>query len=119
MFTVWYECSFLAFAALLQLIGLPAVVNYIHSDGDPELRYNTNHIFKFNADAVSKVSCKFHRMCIYSYCLLLQEEGMEVYFTADVVRVIDDTSKLHELQKAGPGWVNELAMVSTNSCSMG
>lgn len=35
-----------------------------------------------------------------------------VYFIGDVVRVIDDVSKLHELQMAGPGWVNDLAMVS-------
>ena len=31
------------------------MVSYIHCDGDPEVRYNTNHIFKFNVDAVSKV----------------------------------------------------------------
>lgn len=46
----------LSFAGVLQLIGIAGVVNYIHSDGDPELRYNTNHIFKFNADAVAKVA---------------------------------------------------------------
>ena len=31
------------------------MINYIHCDGDPEVRYNVGQIYKFNIDAVSKV----------------------------------------------------------------
>ena len=31
------------------------VVNYIHSDGDPEVRYNIGQIYKYNIDAILKV----------------------------------------------------------------
>ena len=39
-------------------------------------------------------------------------EGEEVYFIGDVVRVVEDMSVVHQLQKDGPGWVDELALVS-------
>ena len=44
--------------------------------------------------------------------LLLQVEGEEVYFIGDVVKVTDDMSLLHDLQSEGPGWVDNLTLVS-------
>ena len=40
---------------LFQVIGQVAMVNYVHDNGDPEVRFVANKIYKFNADAVSKV----------------------------------------------------------------
>ncbi|CAI8023106.1 E3 ubiquitin-protein ligase mib1 [Geodia barretti] len=78
--------------AMATVRGLTGVVSYIHCDRDPEVRYNTNHIFKFNVDAVSKA------------------EGEEVFFIGDVVRVVEDMTVVHEQQKDGPGWVDDLAL---------
>ena len=38
---------------------------------------------------------------------------MEVYFIGDVVRVNEDMNLVHSLQTEGPGWVDDLALVST------
>ena len=94
------------------------MVNYVHFDGDPELRFSNNQIFKFNVDAVSRVCSRFSSI---DFCenydtdrfpLLAQVEDREFYFIGDVVKVIEDMTRLHDLQKEGPGWVDELALVS-------
>jgi len=33
------------------------------------------------------------------------------YIHGDTVRVLDDIAKVHELQKAGPGWVDDMVLV--------
>lgn len=39
-----------------------------------------------------------------------------VYFVGDVVMVIDDMALVHDLQKDGPGWVDDMVLVSHNIC---
>ena len=33
------------------------------------------------------------------------------YMPGDIVRVLDDIAKVHELQKAGPGWLDDMVLV--------
>ena len=35
-----------------------------------------------------------------------------MFFIGDVVRVVEDMTVVHEQQKDGPGWVDDLALVS-------
>ena len=56
-----------------QVIGLPGVVNYIHSDGDPDIRFITNQIYRFNADVVSKVG---FAQAISAICIIPNRYGM-------------------------------------------
>ena len=41
----------------------------------------------------------------------LQVEGLTIFFVGDVVTVMDDIVLVHELQKDGPGWVDDMALV--------
>ena len=37
---------------------------------------------------------------------------MELFTTGDVVRVLDDIAKVHDLQENYGGWVDDMALVS-------
>ena len=109
-----YDCN--VSLSFTQLIGKMAVVNFIHEDGDPEVRYVTNHVYKFNIEAVSKVTkCWKHNYYVRSRdftSIFLQVEGLTIFFVGDIVTVMDDIVLVHELQKDGPGWVDDMALVN-------
>ena len=43
---------------------------------------------------------------------IMQVEGLALYYVGDVVMVKDDMALVHSLQKDGPGWVDDMALVS-------
>ena len=45
----------------------------------------------------------------------LQVEGLTIFFVGDVVTVMDDIVLVHELQKDGPGWVDDMALVNATT----
>ena len=51
---------------VVQVIGQVGIVNYVHDSGDIDARFIANQIYKFNADAVSKVY-SIHNYYVYSY----------------------------------------------------
>ena len=44
----------------------------------------------------------------------MQVEGLALYYVGDVVMVKDDMALVHSLQKDGPGWVDDMALVSVS-----
>lgn len=43
---------------------------------------------------------------------------MEQFNTGDVIRVIDDIAKVHDLQENHGGWVDDMALVGGNNSAM-
>jgi len=67
-------------------------VNTVLESGDLLIRYPNNSVFVFNPEAVTKARISY-------------------YMPGDIVRVLDDIAKVHELQKAGPGWLDDMVLV--------
>jgi len=43
--------------------------------------------------------------------IFLVQAKIPYYMPGDIVRVLDDIAKVHELQKTGPGWLDDMVLV--------